>query len=206
MCARIAVTTAVVAVAPGHVTAFAPDDPGHLVLLERSTRAPLPECWHDLGVGAAAADPAVRRHHCRARRGTARTGSFPAVKAGCCSPTWSSIAITPPAEIGSPTALWPEPVPASAAAGLNPVAVQAAQDPRGGRGRGPIERALAAAERQQRRCGEAAEAVHRAESKVALGEWKRAWAPSQRALFVAERTLLARRGCAVDRRTTPAAR
>jgi hypothetical protein len=36
----------------------------------------------------------------------------------------------------------------------------------------------------------AAEAVHRAESKVALGEWKRAWAPSLAALFVAERTLL----------------
>src|SRR6516165_6047702 len=53
-----------VAVAPGHVTAFAPDDPGHLVLLERSTRAALPECWHDLGVGAAAADPAVRHDHC----------------------------------------------------------------------------------------------------------------------------------------------
>jgi pentatricopeptide repeat protein len=36
----------------------------------------------------------------------------------------------------------------------------------------------------------AGEAVHRAESKVALGEWKRAWAPSRAALFVAERTFL----------------
>jgi DNA-binding SARP family transcriptional activator len=33
-------------------------------------------------------------------------------------------------------------------------------------------------------------AVHQAESQVALGEWKRAWAPSLVALFVAEREFL----------------
>jgi SARP family transcriptional regulator, regulator of embCAB operon len=36
----------------------------------------------------------------------------------------------------------------------------------------------------------AAAAVHRAESQVALGEWKRAWGPSLVALFVAEREFL----------------
>jgi SARP family transcriptional regulator, regulator of embCAB operon len=36
----------------------------------------------------------------------------------------------------------------------------------------------------------AAQAVHRAESQVALGEWKRAWGPSLVALFVAEREFL----------------
>jgi DNA-binding SARP family transcriptional activator len=36
----------------------------------------------------------------------------------------------------------------------------------------------------------AGEAVHRAESQVALGEWKRAWGPSLVALFVAERDFL----------------
>ncbi|HTY71806.1 MAG TPA: BTAD domain-containing putative transcriptional regulator [Actinomycetes bacterium] len=37
----------------------------------------------------------------------------------------------------------------------------------------------------------AREAVHRAESSVAAGDWVRAWAPSQVALFAAERGLLA---------------
>ncbi|MEY9964026.1 pentatricopeptide repeat protein [Streptacidiphilus sp. MAP12-16] len=36
----------------------------------------------------------------------------------------------------------------------------------------------------------AAEAVHRAESQVALHEWKRAWGPSLVALFIAEREFL----------------
>jgi SARP family transcriptional regulator, regulator of embCAB operon len=36
----------------------------------------------------------------------------------------------------------------------------------------------------------AAAAVHRAESAVALGDWKRAWAPSQVALFTARRNFL----------------
>jgi DNA-binding SARP family transcriptional activator len=36
----------------------------------------------------------------------------------------------------------------------------------------------------------AVEALHRAESQVALGEWKRAWGPSLVALFVAEREFL----------------
>lgn len=36
----------------------------------------------------------------------------------------------------------------------------------------------------------AREAVHRAESAVAVGDWVRAWAPSQVALFAAERGLL----------------
>lgn len=36
----------------------------------------------------------------------------------------------------------------------------------------------------------AAKAAHRAESQVALGEWKRAWGPSLVALFVAEREFL----------------
>jgi DNA-binding SARP family transcriptional activator len=37
----------------------------------------------------------------------------------------------------------------------------------------------------------AREAVHRAESSVALRDWRRAWAPAQIALFAAERGLLA---------------
>jgi SARP family transcriptional regulator, regulator of embCAB operon len=36
----------------------------------------------------------------------------------------------------------------------------------------------------------AAKAAHQAESQVALGEWKRAWAPSLVALFIAEREFL----------------
>ena len=51
-------------------------------------------------------------------------------------------------------ALWPEPVPASAAAGLNPLLSKLRRILGADAGRGPIERALAAADRQQRRCGE----------------------------------------------------
>ncbi len=36
----------------------------------------------------------------------------------------------------------------------------------------------------------AAEAVHRGESQIALRDWKRAWGPSQVALFIAEREFL----------------
>ncbi len=36
----------------------------------------------------------------------------------------------------------------------------------------------------------AAEAVHRGESQIALGNWKRAWGPSLVALFIAQRELL----------------
>jgi hypothetical protein len=36
----------------------------------------------------------------------------------------------------------------------------------------------------------ARKAVHQAESRVGLGEWKRAWDPSLVALFVAEREFL----------------
>jgi hypothetical protein len=43
------------------------------------------------------------------RRGSNRC--FPAVKAGCCSPTWSSIAIMPPAEIDSQTRCGPSRYP-----------------------------------------------------------------------------------------------
>ena len=39
-------------------------------------------------------------------------------------------------------------------------------------------------------CEAAAEAIHRAESALALGDWTRAWGPSMVALFVAERVLL----------------
>ncbi len=38
---------------------------------------------------------------------------------------------------------------------------------------------------------DAIQSVHRAESQIALGEWKRAWAPSLIALFVSEREFLA---------------
>lgn len=87
-------------------------------------------------------------------------------------------------------ALWPEPVPASAAAGLNPLlsklrrilGADAVEGRSSVRLRLPTDSSVDVEK--------AGEAVHRAESKVALGEWKRAWAPSLAALFVAERTFL----------------
>ena len=112
-----------VAVAPGRVTAFAPDDPGHLVLLERSTRAPLPECWHDAGVGAAR----LRIQLCGATTLSSATGngsnrSFPARqgRAAVRLPGHQSRSRHRPRS--ARRRAWPEPVPASAAAqGSNPL-------------------------------------------------------------------------------------
>ena len=87
-------------------------------------------------------------------------------------------------------ALWSEPVPGSAAAGLNPLLSKLRKilGPDAVEGRSSVRLRLPTDSSVD--VENAAEAVHRAESKVALGEWQRAWAPSLAALLVAERTFL----------------
>jgi DNA-binding SARP family transcriptional activator len=87
-------------------------------------------------------------------------------------------------------ALWPEPVPGSAATGLNPLLSKLRKilGPDAVEGRSSVRLRLPTDSSVD--VENAAEAVHRAESKIALGEWKRAWAPSLAALLVAERTFL----------------
>ena len=122
--------------------------------------------------------------------GNGSNRSFPAVKAGCCSPTWSSIAITPPAEIGSPTRCGPSRYPHRQPRGSTRCCPSCA----GSSGWDAVEGRSSVRLRLPTDSSvdveKAGEAVHRAESKVALGEWKRAWALSLAALFVAERTFL----------------
>jgi DNA-binding SARP family transcriptional activator len=101
-------------------------------------------------------------------------------------------------------ALWPGGSPATVDAGLNPVLSKL----RRVLGHESIER------RSTLRLHlpgvwvdleAAGEAIHRAESSIAQGHWVRAWGPSQLALFVAEREILAGEDAAwiVDLRRQP---
>jgi DNA-binding SARP family transcriptional activator len=87
-------------------------------------------------------------------------------------------------------ALWPTELPSASEAGLNALISKL----RKALGPGVIDGRSSLRLRLGEDCRvdiEAArKAVHRAESAVALGEWKRAWAPSLVALMVAEREFL----------------
>jgi DNA-binding SARP family transcriptional activator len=87
-------------------------------------------------------------------------------------------------------ALWPEPSAGAVDAGLNPLLskLRRALGPAALDGRSAVRLALADAWVDLEA---ALEAIHRAESAVAQGEWVRAWGPAQVALFVAEREPLA---------------
>ncbi len=86
-------------------------------------------------------------------------------------------------------ALWPEQPPASTETGLNPLVskLRRALGVDAVEGRSSLRLRLGGAWVDVEA---AAEAIHRAESSVALGDWTRAWGPSQVALFVAEREFL----------------
>lgn len=86
-------------------------------------------------------------------------------------------------------ALWPEQAPANVEAGLASLLSKLRQvlGPSAVDGRGAIRLAI---DEPWVDLEAARESVHRAESAVAVGDWRRAWAPSQIALFAAERVLL----------------
>ncbi|MFI5042138.1 MAG: BTAD domain-containing putative transcriptional regulator [Acidimicrobiales bacterium] len=87
-------------------------------------------------------------------------------------------------------ALWPDAVRSSTDAGLNPLVSKLRKvlgaDAIDGRSTLRLRLPGAWVDLEA-----AAEAIHRAESSVAQGDWIRAWGPSQVALFVAERDVLA---------------
>jgi SARP family transcriptional regulator, regulator of embCAB operon len=87
-------------------------------------------------------------------------------------------------------ALWPQAVPTSAPAALTVLLskVRAVVGPDVLRGRGDVTLDLPEAGRVD--VEDAFAGVHAAESAVVLGEWRRAWGPALRALFIAERRLL----------------
>jgi DNA-binding SARP family transcriptional activator len=87
-------------------------------------------------------------------------------------------------------ALWPHSLPAAAETGLNPLVSKLRKllGPGVLEGRTSLRLQLGNDDRVDLEV--AAEAVHRAESQIALQEWKRAWGPSLVALFIAEREFL----------------
>ena len=87
-------------------------------------------------------------------------------------------------------ALWPHRLPAAAEAGLNALISKVRKTFGPGVVEGRSSLRLRLGEETWVDVEAAEQAVHRAESQVALAGWKRAWAPSLVALFVAEREFL----------------
>jgi len=88
-------------------------------------------------------------------------------------------------------ALWPNALPAATESGLNSLISKLRKllGPGVVDGRSSLRLVLGADDRVDTEVATAA--VHRAESRIALGEWTKAWAPSLAALFIAEREFLA---------------
>jgi DNA-binding SARP family transcriptional activator len=86
--------------------------------------------------------------------------------------------------------LWPRQLPSASEAGLNALLskLRKVLGPRAVDGRSSLRLQLSKDARVDVEVAD--EAVHRAESQVALGEWKRAWGPSLVALFIAQREFL----------------
>jgi SARP family transcriptional regulator, regulator of embCAB operon len=136
----------------------------------------MPGCWRDLGVVTPRADPDLRAAGPRKRQTTALGRGFPRHR------------YIPRDELAE--ALWREPDPAAVDARLNPLLSKLrrvfgsdAVD-----GRSTLRLCLRDAWVDLEA---AVDAIHRAESAVALQDWPRAWGPSLTALFVAERDFLA---------------
>jgi SARP family transcriptional regulator, regulator of embCAB operon len=87
-------------------------------------------------------------------------------------------------------ALWPDDPPSSSEVGLNALISKLRKALGSGvlEGRSNVRLQLDKDARVDVEVAE--EAVHRAESQLALNEWKRAWGPSLAALFIAEREFL----------------
>lgn len=87
-------------------------------------------------------------------------------------------------------AIWPRELPAAAETGLNALISKLRKILGPGAIDGRTALRLQLGEDARVDVEVAAEAVHRAESQVALGRWKHAWGPSLVAMFVAEREFL----------------
>jgi DNA-binding SARP family transcriptional activator len=87
-------------------------------------------------------------------------------------------------------ALWPRQLPSACEAGLNALISKLRKTLGAGvlEGRSSVRLTLSKDARVDVELAQ--EAVHRAESQLALGEWGRAWGPSLVALFIAEREFL----------------
>ena len=87
-------------------------------------------------------------------------------------------------------ALWPDQLPSASEAGLNALISKLRKAVGSDVVDGRSSVRLRLGEDSWVDVEAAEEAVHRAESAVALGDWKRAWGPSLVAMFVAERDFL----------------
>jgi DNA-binding SARP family transcriptional activator len=87
-------------------------------------------------------------------------------------------------------AIWPGQLPSAAEVGLNPLISKLRKLLGASAVEGRSTLCLRLGPDVRIDIEAAMQAAHRAESQIALGEWKRAWAPSLAALFVTEREFL----------------
>ena len=179
----------VVGVAASHEPTFATDQLGHHTT---STRVVHPPYWQDVGV-TLASRPALRIQICGPlvveRAGERLEARLPG-RQGRLAFTYLIVHRhhhVSRDELGD--ALWPGGAPPAVDARLNPLLSKLRRtlgaDAVEGRSTLRLQLPQAWVDLEA-----AVEAVHRAESSVAQGDWGRAWGPSQVALFVAERDVL----------------
>jgi SARP family transcriptional regulator, regulator of embCAB operon len=179
-----------VGLAPGHETALTLDDPGHHVLLHGCIR---PRYWHNVGVTLVPAPPA-RIQLCGPtvieRDGERLDGRLPGRQGRLLLAylVLNRHRLTSRAELAG--AIWPHQLPLAAEAGLNALISKLRKILGPGVIDGRASLRLRLGEDAQVDVEVAAQAVHRAESQAALGDWLHAWGPALAAMFVAEREFL----------------
>ena len=182
-----------VAPTAGEIAAFAADLPEHVRLLSATTVDSNPrsaEVGHDsdngrLGRACNSAGPSLSSSPAAGSTTCCRAG-----RAACCSPIWRCPDCSQSPASTLIDALWGE-----AAARQRRRCAQCAdlQDEVGRRGlscSGAFGSAWTLPEPARVDIEVAQSTLHAAESAVAVGEWRRAWAPALSALFIARRTFL----------------
>jgi pentatricopeptide repeat protein len=179
-----------VGLALSHESALALDDPGHHVLLHGCIP---PGYWHNVGVTLVPAPP-TRIQLCGPtvieRDSERLDGRLPGRQGRLLFAYLVLNRRRPASRDELAAAIWPRQFPAAAETGLNALISKLRKILGPGVIDGRASLRLRLGEDTRVDVEVAAEAVHRAESQVALGGWKRAWGPSLVALFVAEREFL----------------
>src|SRR5437764_2956485 len=189
MCARRTVTTC------SSLSPWATNPHSHRMSLAMGSSSPVvgPCCWDDVGVTLSPVNLPLRIQICGPlvveRRGQRLEGRLPG-RQGRLLLTY--LVVHRHRQVDRDRlaeALWPGRDPTIADAGLNPLLSKLRRvlgtDAIEGRSLVRLQLPDAWVDLEA-----ALEAVHRAESSVAQGEWARAWGPAQVALFVAERGFL----------------
>ncbi len=179
-----------VGLASSHESALALDDSGHHVHLHSCI---CPRYWHNVGV-TLVPTPTTRIQLCGPiviERDSERLDSRLPGRQGRLLFAYLVINRRRPASRDElAAAIWPREPPSAADTGLNALISKLRKILGPGVIDGRASLRLQLGEDTQIDVEVAAEAVHRAESQVALGRWKLAWGPSLVAMFIAEREFL----------------